>query len=387
MSYVGIYIMSSFCSLIVIFLIYKTLREKSIPLRSSKLFIFCMLSALVTLFFDTLNLLVKIDYMHVYPWVNGLIQIVYFIGLISICFSGMMLADAIDGYPVFVKKSQIALLAIPAMVFSILVLISPFTHIIFYIDDAGQYQRGPANFLQFVFAGFYIVGALAHSILKLKNPKYAPYKESYIAIIIFFAMSFLGAIGQVLISMLLDTDVILLEACISFSAIIVFIQLIQEQIAMDSLTGVCTRKFLFKFLEERVERSNSLFLFMIDIDGFKKINDQYGHVEGDEALRIFSRALKKFVDKKFGFIARYGGDEFVVVFDLTDDEVKPYTEELLRVISSINDEYDKEYTFAASIGYSKYIPNESILEFIDRADVMMYEWKENHKKGIWEEWI
>ena len=168
MSYVGIYVMSSFCSLIVLFLIFKTLREKSIPKRSSKLFIYCMLSALVTLFFDTLNLLVKINYIHVYPWVNGLIQIAYFIGLISICLSGMMLADSIDGFPVFVKKRQIALLAIPAMVFCLLVLISPFTHLIFYIDDAGQYQRGPANFLQFVFTGFYIVGSLALQFLSLK---------------------------------------------------------------------------------------------------------------------------------------------------------------------------------------------------------------------------
>ena len=72
---------------------------------------------------------------------------------------------------------------------------------------------------------------------------------------------------------------------------------------------------------------------------------------------------------------------------MAEEEVKPYTEELLRVIAAINDEYDKEYTFEASIGYSKYIPNESIAEFIDRADVMMYEWKANHRKGIWKEWI
>lgn len=381
----SVILMSSFCSLIVIYLIIKTFREKSIPNRTARLFIFCMLSVILTLVSDTFNILIKTSFISMPIWFNYIVQIIYFIDLIAVCFSGMLLADAIDGFPVFTKKRAISLIAIPAGIFTLLVILSPLTHWIFSIDSNGQYVRGPLNFFQFVFAGFYVISAFVLSIRKIRNPKYAQYKESYAAVMLFFGLSLVGAAGQVMLSVYAETDITILEACISFSAIIIFVELIQEQIAMDSLTGVCTRKFLFKFLEDRIERSNSLFLFMIDIDGFKKINDEFGHIEGDEALRIFARALKKYVDKKFGFVARYGGDEFVVVFDLKDDEVKPYTEELLNTIEALNTDYDKNYRFAASIGYSKYQPNESITEFIDRADVMMYQWKENHKKGIWTE--
>ena len=275
----SVILMSSFCFIIVLYLMIKIFREKSIPNRTARLFIFCMLAVILTLISDTFNILIKINFMTSPAWFNYIVQIVYFIDLIAVCFSGMLLSDAIDGFPVYTNKRIISYMAIPATIFSLLVLISPLSHWIFYIDANGQYARGPLNFLQFVFAGFYVIAALVLSVRKLRNPRYAQYKESYTACIIFFALSLIGAVGQVLISEYAHTDLTILEACISFSAIIIYIQLIQEQIAMDSLTGVCTRKFLFKYLEERIERSNSLFLFMIDIDGFKKINDQFGHVE------------------------------------------------------------------------------------------------------------
>ena len=124
-------------------------------------------------------------------WFNYIVQIVYFIDLIAVCFSGMLLADAIDGFPVFTKKRAISLIAIPAGIFTLLVILSPLTHWIFSIDSNGQYVRGPLNFFQFVFAGFYVISAFVLSIRKIRNPKYAQYKESYAAVMLFFGLSLL----------------------------------------------------------------------------------------------------------------------------------------------------------------------------------------------------
>jgi diguanylate cyclase (GGDEF)-like protein len=58
-----------------------------------------------------------------------------------------------------------------------------------------------------------------------------------------------------------------------------------------------------------------MLLFMMDIDNFKSINDAYGHIEGDGALKAFSDAMKDVAIRYSAFIARYGGDEFCMVMD------------------------------------------------------------------------
>ena len=62
-----------------------------------------------------------------------------------------------------------------------------------------------------------------------------------------------------------------------------------------------------------LDQAEDVYLLMMDADGFKQINDRYGHVEGDHALQVISAALKEVCSASGGFIARYGGDEFVVL--------------------------------------------------------------------------
>ncbi len=66
-------------------------------------------------------------------------------------------------------------------------------------------------------------------------------------------------------------------------------------------------------LFSNVDQAEDVYLLMMDADGFKQINDRYGHVEGDHALQVVATALKDVCSASGGFIARYGGDEFVVL--------------------------------------------------------------------------
>ena len=378
----SVIVMAVFCSFIVLFIIIKTILEKSLLNRTARLFIFTLCMALITLFSNTINILLNTDLNYLPIWINYITQMFYFLGLISVAFSGLLTADAIDGSPLFVSKKTISLMALPALVFIILVVTSPFTHWIYYISDENKYIRGPLNFCQFVFTGVYIVMGSCLIVTKWRNPKYRIYKSSYVTIILFILITMIGAITQFLISSLQHIDLPIIEACMALGALIIFTQLIQEQVAIDSLTGVNTKKSLFKYLESKLEHNHNVYLLMIDIDGFKAVNDKYGHVEGDEALVLFSQMLKDFSSSHRGFVARYGGDEFIIVQEMENDQIRPYVEELLEYIRRLNDTAKKEYTFAASIGYSKYQENDNILGLIGRADEMMYYWKDNHRKGI-----
>ncbi|MCR4702239.1 MAG: GGDEF domain-containing protein [Saccharofermentans sp.] len=118
------------------------------------------------------------------------------------------------------------------------------------------------------------------------------------------------------------------------------------------------------------------FILMIDLNKFKYINDQFGHVEGDKALKRTAEALKTACSDHSmkTFIARYGGDEFIVVAK-TDNEEK--VRELCRNIKDtlvrMNRDDNAGYELTASIGYSSY--NGDITDFqqaLAKADEALY---------------
>ncbi|TGE32196.1 diguanylate cyclase [Desulfosporosinus sp. Sb-LF] len=91
----------------------------------------------------------------------------------------------------------------------------------------------------------------------------------------------------------------------------------------DSLTGLANRRYFDEALRTefyRLKRSGStLSLIMLDVDHFKKFNDWYGHLAGDDCLRHIGTTLKTIVGRVPDIVARYGGEEFVVVLPETDD--------------------------------------------------------------------
>ena len=91
---------------------------------------------------------------------------------------------------------------------------------------------------------------------------------------------------------------------------------VHDLINHDPLTGVFNRAYLLRLLQREVETAiqqvSSLSIILVDIDRFKRVNDRYGHLVGDEVLRTFCERLRRMLDKKQA-LCRFGGEEFVVV--------------------------------------------------------------------------
>ena len=155
----------------------------------------------------------------------------------------------------------------------------------------------------------------------------------------------------------------------------------------DTLTGVYNRKGFNRFSEsifrEAKDEKKKLFVLIADLDQLKKINDNFGHIEGDNAITIAANALNTCCDMN-EVCARIGGDEYAIVGcgDYTDEKAKEYIDYIHNYFDRYNESSRKEYTVGLSIGYCIAVPDaDSAFEkYIEIADERMYEDKVQRKK-------
>ncbi len=154
----------------------------------------------------------------------------------------------------------------------------------------------------------------------------------------------------------------------------------------DTLTGIFNRAGFFKFssaiVNEAQERGKSLFVLFLDLDGLKKVNDRYGHDEGDAYIKAMANVLNQ-VRRHGELLMRYGGDEFVILSKgYTDADAKNYISKIQAGIENYNATSNHEYILEASMGYTivEPTPDLDIEEIIEAADREMYKMK-NAKKA------
>ncbi|MFT7410017.1 MAG: diguanylate cyclase [Oleispira sp.] len=155
----------------------------------------------------------------------------------------------------------------------------------------------------------------------------------------------------------------------------------------DSLTGLPNREFYQQRLEQELQRikryGGKLSLMVCDVDLFKRINDNYGHLAGDKVLNIIAKSLQKNL-RSSDFIARYGGEEFVALMPETSTaEAKIIAEKLRKKIERSPFNFKKEpIQITVSFGISEFAPGESADEVFSRADKALYAAKEKGRNQV-----
>ncbi|CAN7662990.1 diguanylate cyclase domain-containing protein [Paenibacillus sp. LjRoot56] len=150
----------------------------------------------------------------------------------------------------------------------------------------------------------------------------------------------------------------------------------------DSLTGLYNRQFLYKYFDESSTTGGAL--LFLDLDGFKKVNDLYGHETGDLVLREVALRLENFVQQHHGFAVRLGGDEFIInLVALTNrEEISKLADFLLSRLSTWDTQLEA-FNLSVSIGIVLYPSNEDNLLkiLLKNADNALYRAKANGKNG------
>jgi diguanylate cyclase len=168
------------------------------------------------------------------------------------------------------------------------------------------------------------------------------------------------------------------------------LEAIRAESLTDPLTGLGNRKHFDRAVDEAVRYANAhgepLSLLMIDIDHFKIFNDTYGHLTGDQVLRLVGQALKQTI-KGQDIMARYGGEEFAVVLPSTTlRHAVGVAENIRRTVTS--KELKKKSTgeilgrVTVSIGVSALRPDEEMYSLIERADACLYAAKRSGRNRV-----
>lgn len=136
-----------------------------------------------------------------------------------------------------------------------------------------------------------------------------------------------------------------------------------------------------------VRNKQPLSLLMIDADHFKSVNDRYGHLFGDECLKYISKTLQQVVKRETDIIARFGGEEFVVLLsDASTDVAKALAEEVRKAVASeAFSHYGVTHHVTVSVGVASIVPQADINPntLIDRADKALYQAKEAGRNCIY----
>ena len=307
--------------------------------------------------------------------VSYVMKSVFYIGLImGVCswcgFAETEMQRDTRGYR---KRNYYFLLIVTLSV--AVIIANPWTRNVFLMDENDVYHRQPMyNWLMIFLMAFTSIYSVR--LLVTAGREFDPSRKSHLYLAASFPLSLLAAW---LLSFISESMPVV---CVSImlELLCLFVGTNQQQISMDKLTQVNNRQNLIGFINYKLyDHVGRLYLLMIDVDYFKTINDTYGHLEGDNALIIVSSSLKRACNmfKKRPFIARYGGDEFIVVLEGTQEEANALCDSIRATLQEFKESKNLPYNLSLSIGVCSYRSGMTAKEMIAAADEEMYRVKQD----------
>ncbi len=268
------------------------------------------------------------------------------------------------------RKNPFAILhSLPALLSAVLVLLSPWQGWIFWVSADCSYGRG-AYFTVYLAAFLY---SICLSLMrKIRATRHLPvyFKKR---ILVSNAVMLAGVLFQVGHPEYHTTWIL-----ITFFLVLYYALLCEMVSILDGLTGLLNRAAFNKQLASfRAHPQSVNLLLMVDVNDFKRVNDEKGHTYGDHCLRAIAHLLQA-AFPRHAKVYRFGGDEFSILLSLpSEDDLLPYLDKLDAQVARQRRE-DCDFPSLA-VGFHAFDPSQSACDIINAADARMYENKRARK--------
>lgn len=251
------------------------------------------------------------------------------------------------------------------IVYLIFLAVSVPSGLVFSVSAENIYSRGPYFYI-YVFMYFVAIMYLSISTI-ITAKEFQNRSRGLIYPLIFFLTA------ETIIQVTLP-DLHVTWLCVTLLSILYFIYCNEMWTQLDALTGLLNQNSYINRTAE-VKRTGGV-LIVFDVDDFKNVNDQYGHLKGDICLSEIADCIKK-AYAKFGYCYRIGGDEFCVLMKNVDQQ-----ENCLKKFIELLEEKRSRLDFLPTVSFGSCVfSGEDILTIKDRADQNMYRFKKGRKEN------
>ncbi|HHX62946.1 MAG TPA: GGDEF domain-containing protein [Epulopiscium sp.] len=362
-------------SLSVLLIIYIQLKEESESYSvHDQLFRYMVVSTIATLVFEAISWSADGKLGTVAYIINMSVNILLFMtNTIPLTLWTLYIVETTNSHKGPIIKGLLIMKTL-VIINMLMALSAPINQKYFYIDANNVYHRGEWS----------IIGNMVHVILIIVSFLIISHNWDKVnqknrrPILLFTVPPTIGFIVQ---TMYYGTSLVWPGATISI--LMSYIMLQSQVVKVDYLTGLYNRRELDSYIDRKIRnlpKSKKFAGVMIDLDDFKKINDQYGHSVGDKAIKTAASLIKRSF-KKDDFVARYGGDEFVIILDIKEEqEMSHKVQHLKRQFELFNKEKEDVFRLEISVGYGIYTWGDGQGdEFLHHLDQLMYENKKERK--------
>ena len=267
-----------------------------------------------------------------------------------------------------ILRISLGLIVLNAVIYAFVLFIDvpALSHLIYwYTPENGVLvpARGPLYYFSYFITGAMVIYLVVYSIGSLTG------RHRYDALASLICVVFVG-LAVVFETILYQST--LLNTTIAIACLFYVVHLYQQAAHKDGLTGLYDRK---TYYSDSAHLGNRIVgVIMVDMNGLKYLNDNQGHLEGDKAIIAIARALEKAAHKRYMYVYRLGGDEFLIISTATKPGTCAQTVVKIREILA-------ETPYSASIGMAiREDPNQDVDEMFTQAEKAMYADKEHFYK-------
>lgn len=281
-------------------------------------------------------------------------------------------------YKIFEDKSRIRnrklLILLPGIAVITGSVINLFYPLFYKISERNVYERSGLYVIPYIVTYFY----LAYGMYLIWKYRGKAKKYMFMPVILFMIPILIGSVLQFC---QYGMSFIWIGTAIALVSLYVNVQ--NEASFTDALSGLYTRAYMYQHIKSVTENQNTdtqLAGIMLDIDCFKKINDSFGHLTGDEVITRAGMILRESIGNK-GIAVRYAGDEFIVLQQITEiKELNDTVQKIERAAEQFNQGNKRKYQLSFSKGYDVFKSDTDTLDtFLGRIDAFMYQEKKSKK--------